>query len=81
VSDVLGWIYAKKNLPTLALPHLRDAVRASPDNATYRYHLGSAYLSDGDRQKAQTELARALQIDQHFPDAARARAALASIPK
>jgi tetratricopeptide (TPR) repeat protein len=81
VSDVLGWIYAKKNLPALALPHLRDAVRASPGNATYRYHLGAAYLSSGDRQKAQAELARALQIDQHFPDAARAQAALASIPK
>jgi tetratricopeptide (TPR) repeat protein len=81
VSDVLGWIYAKKNLPTLALPHLRDAVRVSPNNATYRYHLGSAYLTDGDQQKAQAELARALQIDQHFPDAARARAALASIQK
>ncbi len=79
VSDALGWVYTRKNRPALALVHLRDAVQASPDDASYRYHLGSAYLSAGDARKARLELTRALQIDQNFAGAAQARVALASI--
>lgn len=79
VSDLVGWIYARKDLTASALPHLEDAVRAAPNNAVYRYHLGSVYLSSGDYGNARAELTRALEIDQNFPQAAQARAALASI--
>jgi tetratricopeptide (TPR) repeat protein len=76
VSDTIGWIYAQKELPANALPHLQDAVRASPNDAMYRYHLGSAYLTSGDAEKARAELMRALEIDKNL---VAARTALASI--
>jgi tetratricopeptide (TPR) repeat protein len=80
-SNVLGLAYTRKNRTALALPHLLDAVRGSPDNAIYRYHLGSAYWSKGDLPKARAEFTRALEIDRNFAGAAQARAALASIEK
>jgi tetratricopeptide (TPR) repeat protein len=80
-DDLVGWIYARKDLPVQALPHLKDAVRAAPNNPTFRYHLGSAYLSSGDDRNAAAELARALEIDGNFAHAAQARAALASIKR
>jgi tetratricopeptide (TPR) repeat protein len=79
IEDLVGWIYARKDLPINALPHLKDAVRAAPNNPTFRYHLGSAYLSSGDYGQAAAELTRALEIDGNFAHAAQARAALASI--
>ena len=79
IDDLVGWIYARKDLPVNALPHLKDAVRAAPNNPTFRYHLGSAYLSSGDYGQAAAELTRALEIDGNFAHAAQARAALASI--
>jgi Tfp pilus assembly protein PilF len=61
------------------MPHLEDAVRGAPNNATFRYHLGSAYLTLAQSGKAAAELTRALEIDRNFAQAAQARAALASI--
>jgi predicted Zn-dependent protease len=79
VSDLIGSIYARKNQPAYALANFEDAVRGAPNNAVYRYHLGSAYLSSGDFLQARAELTRALEIDQNFAQAAEARAALASL--
>ena len=76
VSDLMGWIYVQKGLSVNALPHLEDAVRASPTNAIYRYHLGAAHLRAGNRDKARAELTRALEID---PSLEEARAALAQV--
>jgi predicted Zn-dependent protease len=79
VSDVLGWVYLRRGLALLGLPHLQDAVRKVPTNAVYRYHLGVAYLRTGRQPQARAELTRALQIDPAFPGADEARAALAGI--
>jgi tetratricopeptide (TPR) repeat protein len=81
ISDVLGQVYTRKNLPGVAVRHLQEAVRAAPDNAVYRFHLGTAYLRDGQIKPARGELTRALQIDPTFAQADQARAALASMPK
>jgi tetratricopeptide (TPR) repeat protein len=75
-SDLLGWIYAQKGLTLNALPLLEDAVRAAPDTAMYRYHLGAAHLKSGNRDKARAELMRAVAID---PNLQEARAALAQL--
>jgi tetratricopeptide (TPR) repeat protein len=81
VSDTLGWVYVRKNLPESAIAHLEDAVRAAPDNARYRYHLGIACLRLGRSHDAQTALTRALQLDSAMPEAPDARAALSSITR
>jgi len=81
VSDVIGWVYARKNLPVVAAQHLEDAVAGAPENPVYRYHLGSAYLAAGRLRQARVEMTRALEIDRDFAYADPARKALASMRK
>lgn len=79
VADILGCVYAAKNVTGRALPHLRDAVRAAPDNPLYRFHLGQAYLQAGDRTKARDELTKALTLDRNFRHAGKTREILSSL--
>jgi cellulose synthase operon protein C len=79
VNDTLGWVYVKRDLASLGIPHLEEAVRAVPSHPGYRYHLGVAYLRSGAKGKARDELTRALRLDESFGDAGRAREALASL--
>ena len=73
VSDLLGWLYTRRNLPTLGLPHLQDAVRAVPDNAIYRYHLGYAQMNVGHLREAREQFTQALAIDKNFAEADQVR--------
>jgi Tfp pilus assembly protein PilF len=66
VSDLVGWLYTRRNLPTVGLPHLQDAVRAVPDNAIYRYHLGYAHMNAGQLREAREQFTKALAIDKNF---------------
>ena len=75
-NDAIGWIHVRKNLPRVGLPHLERSARAAPDNPTYRYHLGMAYLAVGQKEKGRSELARALALNPAFRFAPEARAAL-----
>jgi tetratricopeptide (TPR) repeat protein len=81
VSDLLGWAYVRQGLHGPAVSHLQDAVRKVPANATYRYHLGMAYVGLGQHDNARRELTRALQLDPGLPEAAALRAALATLPR
>jgi tetratricopeptide (TPR) repeat protein len=81
VSDVLGWVYMKRNLPGLALAYLQEAVRADPDNPRYRFHLATAYHRSGNLKGARDEFSKALQLDPNFTESQQARSALASLPK
>ena len=79
VSDILGWIYYKKDLAALAVRELKDSVDASPDNATYHYHLGLAYAKTGDKDNARLHLGRALKLKSDFDGAADARKVLSTL--
>jgi predicted Zn-dependent protease len=61
VSDTLGWIYIKKNLPDEALRIYNDIVKKNPENPIFRMHLAQAMFQKGDRPGARTELAKALK--------------------
>jgi tetratricopeptide (TPR) repeat protein len=76
INDTLGWVYYKKDLATLAIDPLRQSVERVPTNATYRFHLGMAYLKTGDKEKAREMLQQALKLDPRFDGAADARRAL-----
>lgn len=79
IADTLGWIYYKKNLGSLAVRELREAVEAAPKNPTYQYHLGLAYAKTGDKENARQHLERALKLKPDFEGAADARKLLASL--
>ena len=79
VSDTLGWVYVKRNLPKIAIVHLEESVHKDPANPVYQYHLGLAYLNAGDKGKARTALEQALKLQPNFDGASAARKALATI--
>jgi Flp pilus assembly protein TadD len=79
VDDTLGWIMVLKRRAAVALPHLEAAVKAQPNQPTYRYHLGAAYDQLGRFPDARRELVKALEIDSAFPGAADAKKLLAAI--
>lgn len=79
VDDTLGWVYYKKDLPTMALPPLEEAFKRKPDNADIVYHLGLTYAKLGDKARAQELLERALKLNPSLPGAHSARQALATL--
>jgi tetratricopeptide (TPR) repeat protein len=63
ISDTVGWIFLKKNLPDNAIEVFKDLVSKEPNHSTYRFHLGMAYAQKGDKSKALTELREALKYN------------------
>src|SRR5262252_4129669 len=51
VDDTLGWVYYRKGLMSQAISSLQQSVQLQPNNASYQYHLGLAYVGLGDRAK------------------------------
>jgi tetratricopeptide (TPR) repeat protein len=79
ISDTLGWIYYKKNVPGTAITYLKEAADKMPDEPSVRYHLGMAYYKNGNRDLAKKELSAALKINSGFAGADEARATLNNI--
>jgi tetratricopeptide (TPR) repeat protein len=79
-EDTLGWVYYKKNLPGHAIPAFERAIERAPDNPTYHYHLGLAYLQAGHEKQGRSALQRALALRADFAGADDARARLAAPP-
>jgi tetratricopeptide (TPR) repeat protein len=79
VNDTLGWIYVKKELPSLAVPLLKDAIAKEPKTAVFHYHLGVAYAKIPDKANAKASLEQALRLDPNFEGSAEARKTLASL--
>jgi len=63
ISDTLGWIYLRKNLAANAIDIFKDLVNKQPNHSTYRYHLGMAYMQQGDKSKALEQLKEALKYN------------------
>ncbi|HPQ15835.1 MAG TPA: tetratricopeptide repeat protein, partial [Bryobacteraceae bacterium] len=71
VADTLGWIYIKKGLNDNAIAIFRDLVTRKPDVSTFRYHLGMALYTKGDKAQARKELQAALQLKPSPAEAAK----------
>jgi tetratricopeptide (TPR) repeat protein len=80
VDDTLGWIYYKKDLPSLAVGPLQESLKKLPNNAEVMYHLGLTYAKLGDNEKAREMLTRSLKLDPKI-GGDEARRALASVSK
>jgi tetratricopeptide (TPR) repeat protein len=59
-QDTLGWVYFRKGLYTMAVPHLQTAVEKEP-TARRQFHLGMCYIKAGEQTKGQNIVNRALQ--------------------
>ena len=62
IADTLGWIYVKKGSYEAAVQSLRDSVAKEPNNASYLYHLGTAYYKLGRPSEARRELEAAVKV-------------------
>jgi tetratricopeptide (TPR) repeat protein len=79
ITSTLGWIYYKKQLYPMALKYLEDSAARDQNNAMFQYELGMTQWKLGNTGEARRLLAKALQLDAHFPEAASASAALSQI--
>lgn len=67
VLDVHGWIMLQAGRNTeKAVKSLSKAVRRSPGNAEYKYHLAMAYLAQGKKSEARRVLMQALNLSEDF---------------
>jgi predicted Zn-dependent protease len=69
VQDTIGWIYLKKDLPSLAIPAFEKSVEKSPDNAVYLYHLALALDKSGNSQRAREVAQRAVKARPNYAEA------------
>jgi len=75
-ADTLAWAYYHKGAYGMAVDLLNDAIKKAPENATYQYHLGLAYMKQNEHARAKEHLQKALQLNPKFRDAEGARKAL-----
>ena len=79
VNDTLGFVYIKKQLGSLAVPHLQRAIEARPAEPVFYYHLGLAYAQAGNKAAARQALERALGLKEDFGGADDARKLLKTL--
>jgi tetratricopeptide (TPR) repeat protein len=79
VSDTLGWIYYKKNMPSQAIAALTDSAGRDPKNPLFFYHLGMAHAKAGNKEKARVALEKALSLRSDFPGSDEARETLQTL--
>ena len=79
VNDTLAWIQYKKGNYRVSVSLAEDAVKSAPENPGYRYHLGMALSGAGEKDRAKSELQKALQLNLKGVDADDAHKTLASL--
>jgi len=60
VSDILGQIHLKRGSPLLARRYLSEAIRTTPQNPIYHYHMGLALHQERNYADATKELQQAI---------------------
>ncbi|MCJ9430362.1 XrtA/PEP-CTERM system TPR-repeat protein PrsT [Kordiimonas marina] len=80
ILDTYGWVLLQAQHNTQkAVKILGQAIRRAPSNATYRYHLGMAYLAQGRSKDAAEMFDQALRLNPTFPEAADAKRQLGQL--
>jgi tetratricopeptide (TPR) repeat protein len=69
IHDTVGWIYYRKELPTLAIAPFEKSVSQAPDNAVYHYHLALAHAKSGNAERAREALEATLKLDANHREA------------
>jgi len=79
IADTLGWIYAKKHIPSPAVVLFQGSLKKDATDPVVHYHLGMAYAQLGETEKARESLKRALTMRQDFDGAVEARKMLSQL--
>jgi Tfp pilus assembly protein PilF len=79
ILDTLAWIHYLNDDADRAVAILEKIRPALGAVAEMRYHLGMAYLKQGERDKARRELEQALSLSPDFPHADEVRETLDSL--
>jgi tetratricopeptide (TPR) repeat protein len=69
IHDTLGWVYYRKDLPTLAIAPFEKSVSQAPDSPVYHYHLGLAHAKSGNVEQARDALNTTLKLDANHREA------------
>jgi Tfp pilus assembly protein PilF len=69
VQDTIGWIYYRKEMPTLAIRPFQESISKDPGNPTYHYHLALAYAKAGEMAQARQSALTALKIKPDYAEA------------
>lgn len=77
--DTVGWIAFKFGEHERAVEFLEKAVEKSPDAAVMQFHLGMAYLAQGNEVSAKTHLERAVNSNVEFRGLEEAKSALGKL--
>ncbi len=76
VADTFGWILATNGRAAEALPLLRDAAKARPQDPSIQYHLALALNGTGNKDEAVQVLDGLVSRPEAFGDKAKAQALL-----
>ena len=79
VNDTLGWIYYRKDMASQAVQYLEASVQKNPGDPTGYYHLGMAYVRNGDLEKGRAALQKAVNSKVEFDGISDARKTLAQV--
>ncbi len=80
VADTLGWIFYKKRTYLMAIGLLKESNEKYKDkNPEVLYHLGMAYLKNGDKSLAADSLSKAVASDIPFNGREEAKITLATL--
>ena len=74
--DTVGWVEYRLGENEQAVLFLEKAVDAAPNAAIMRYHLGMAYLAQGNEVEARDHLSKAVESNVEFKGLEEARDAL-----
>jgi len=78
-ADTLAWAYYKRGTYRPAIDLLKDALKQSPDNPTYHYHLGLVYAKASEKAEARGQFELVLKIAPKFAQADEIRKVLADL--
>jgi cellulose synthase operon protein C len=78
-ADTLGWAYYKKGLYPTAIDLFKEALKKSPNDPTFHYHLGLAYQAADQPSLAKEHLQQVLKLSPNYNDADGVKKALAEL--
>lgn len=80
-ADTLAWAYIQKGLYEYAIRLLQEALTQTPNDPTYRYHLGVAYQRTKNPAAAAVQFREVLKLDPRYVKGEEIRRYLADIRK